>query len=446
MTKFLGSWKMFLSIAGIVGAVMIYVTIRYWLRRAHLGSYRIKETLNEVRRHIALEEWDLASSKLIPLLENKQGGKKAELFHIQILRNQNCLKKALSKVQAASKIFPEELLFRLEEGKILLELNEAKEALETLNVCTPIFRFEGDFQAYGRALLETGYPEKCLEVIAPWLERNQAGQLYALAAKAHFALHAFNEAILWGEKAVKQKYRPHSMMILLGNAYRRNGNLTSAQHLFRSLVDKDSMDIAALMGLGECLQERKEFTKALLIYQSSKAWEHQDARLLYEAGICALKSGRYAQAHSYFAIVLEKQQVHTPKLLAYFGFCLEKQEKWSEAEYHYRTLLHLFPNDPQGYLALAWMFGVGKTTALEDEEGMLFAERALALHQSKMSLEILSACLSRVGEFERAYEIHRKLSVHDKESHERVRRAQVMRQLRKQTPLNTTLITHSLVA
>jgi tetratricopeptide (TPR) repeat protein len=437
---------MFYSIAGLAGAAAIYVTIRYWLRRAHLSSYRIKETLNEVRRHIALEEWDLASSKLIPLLENKQGGKRAELYHIKILRNQNSLKEALKKVETAAKLFPEELLFRLEEGKILLELKEAPKALETLNVCTPIFRFESDFHAYGRALLESGYPEKCLDVISPWLSRKPQGRLYALAAKAHFVLHAYNEAIRWGEKAVAEHFRPHSMMILLGNAYRKNGNLTQAENLFRRLVDKDSMDIAALMGLGECLQERKAYTKALLIYQSSKAWDLQDVRLLNEAGICALKCGRFAAAHSYFSIVLQKQEAYTPKLLAYFGFCLEKQEKWVEAETHYRTLLNLFPNEPHGYLALAWMFGVGKTTTLEDEEGMLFAERGLALHQSKMALEILSACLSRVGEFSKAYEIHKRLSTHDRESEERVRRAQVMRQLRKQAPLNNSLISHSLVA
>lgn len=434
---------MFLLVVITVWATCTYLFLRAWLKSHHISSFRVRSTLSEVSRHLSLEEWDLAASKLIPLLENKKGGKRAEFYHIQILRCQKDYKTALKKVQHAQLLYPDELKVLLEKGKILLALKQPKKALETLRCCKNIFRTEGDYLAFASAYLECGFPSECLEILTPWLKEECGYECFELGAKAFFAQKNYAQAIDCAKKALAEGPQSHSLHILLGNAYLKHGNLTLASHLFQKLFEKDSLDVAALLGLGACMQERGEHAKALLLYQSGKAWDNKDPRVFYQAGICALKTQKYSYALHYFQEVFQLQK--DVRTAAYVGFCLEKLEKWQEAEQHYLRMIQQFPNKYHGYRALAWLFGVGNTKTLSDSQGMDFARISLKILPDKMAMEILSACYSRCGAFNQAMDIQRQLSLSDKEN-ECARRQQVMRQLRKEAPLHNGLIEHTLVA
>ncbi|MFN0065119.1 MAG: tetratricopeptide repeat protein [Chlamydiales bacterium] len=436
---------MFIAFVAVTLALISYLAIRQWARTLRLSSATVQNTLGEISRHISLEEWDLAASKLIPLLENKKGGKQAQLFHIQILRQEKAYTKARNLVLQAMRDYPEELLFRLEEAKILLKLGEYQEALEAFHFCSPILRTESDICAIAEAYLRCGYPTQCFDMIEPWLAHTKEGKFFALAAWAHFSLKDFGKTIAYTQQALELGYRTHKLMIQLGHAYRRYGNLAGAEQLFRSLLEKDAMDIAALLGLGACFQERGLYQKALLLYQAGPLWKKKDNRLLAEATLCALNIERYSHAEEYLQLLLEKEEP-TSKILSYYGYCLEKQKKWQEAEQSYLRLIQTFPSDPNGYRALAWMFGVGLTQTLSKEQALNFAHIALNIHADALTWEILSACEARIGNFSRAYEIQKFLSEHDQDRESRTRRQGALRRLRQQTPLTDDQIIHILVA
>lgn len=411
------------------------------MKHARLSAIAVQQTLSAISKHISLEEWDTATSKLIPLLENKKGGKKAALFEIQILRQRKAYNTAHKKVKKAAQDYPEELIFRLEEGKILLKLGKPQEALTAIKICTPILRTEPDIYAYASALLQCGYPLQCFETIEPWLAHCQEGKLFSLAAWAHFELNDFGKTIAYYHQAIELGFKSHKLLVQLGHAYRRHGNLQNAEQLFKQLLEKDSMDIAALLGLGNCLQERGLHHKALLLYQSGKLWNQKDPRILLQAGICALNTQKFAHAESYFS-----QLDPTPKTLSYLGYAQERQQRWQEAEQTYRRLIKEFPSNPNGYRALAWMFGVGITSTLSQDQAISYAHIALNICSDPLTWEILSACEARLGNFKRAYEIQTALMQTDEDRESRLRRQSALRKLRQEHPLNPTHVQHTLVA
>lgn len=376
--------------------------------------------------------------------KTKSASQKA-LSQIQVLRGTRQFEDALNQVAEAARRFPEELLFRMEEGLILLEMERPKEALEAFKVCTPIIRTESDVLALAAALNRAGHPTQAFELLEPWIYNTENGELYSLVGETYFERKQFQEAIRFYEHAFQLGHKTHHVFTQLAHAYRRLGNLAESEKIFRRLLEKNPADLIATLGLGMCMQERGHFQKALLIYQSSGAWEQKDTRLLREAGLCALRTKKYAYAEHYLLEVIQKIEPET-SILASYALALENQHKWQEAEQVYLKLIQLFPSYPHGYRALGWMFGVGLSRTLSQEQGISFAHIALKLKNDPISWEILSACEARVGNFERAYYIQMTLVKQDESREARVRRQQALRNLRKHHPLDGHHVTRSLVA
>lgn len=135
---------MFISIALLTLGFVSIISIRDWVNNRRTSSKSIQKNLKRIAQSIYLQNWEKAETELSPLLENGKGAKEAYLFEIQILRARGRLHEALHIAEMKSRLFPEELLFRFEEGQILLALKRSKEALEAFQVCAPILRGESD--------------------------------------------------------------------------------------------------------------------------------------------------------------------------------------------------------------------------------------------------------------------------------------------------------------
>ncbi len=435
---------MFFTIALIILGFVSILTIHNWLKNRFIFSSKLtQKKIKKISQSLSLQNWEKSEKELAHLLKKGRDNKEIQLLQIQLLKGKGLLNAALEKAYHAGRLFPEELGFRLEEGQILLDLNLAKEALDAFEVCAPILRTETDYFYVARALKQTGRPLECLEVLAPLLKQTNNGGLAALAGDALYDCKQFPEAILHYKHALALGLETQHVKIQLGHAFRRQGNLAEAEKIFRSLLEKDSQSVDATLGLGACLQERGYHHKALFVYQSLLSTK--DLRLLTQAGFAALRAQRYSFAEKYFCELMHLRRAD-PQTLGYYGFCLENQKKWQEAEQVYLKLLQLFPDDYQGYRALAWMFGTGLSQTISQTHGMDFAYRALKLKNDPTSWEILSACAARTGEFERAYQIQLTLSKQDSDPQTRIRRSQILRTLRKRMPLGDTHILRSEVA
>jgi tetratricopeptide (TPR) repeat protein len=437
--------SVFISIALLTLGFVAILTLRDWVATGSPSSKVVQKSLKRVAQLISLQDWEKAEKELLPFLENGKGGKEAYLLEIQILRGRGLLQEALHKTVIQSRVFPEELLFRFEEGEILLKLERAKEAVAAFQVCAPILRGEAPLFSLASALYQCSYPKECLEVLDPLLSSTQNGLIAATAGDALYELKFFPEAIARYTQAIALGCKTHHIFIQLGHACRRFGNLSKAEKIFRGLLEKDLHDIDAALGLGACLQERGLHNKALLIYQAALAKTPQEVRLLHQAASAAFRTKKYLVAENYF-LALSQQQEPDPQILSYYGLCLEHQKKWQEAEQIYLKLIQLFPADYQGYRALAWMFGAGLSQTLSQNLGMDCAHRALKLKNDPLSWEILSACAARIGQFDKAYQIQLSLAKQDKDTQTRTRRQQALRTLRKKMPLGNHLIVRTQVA
>ncbi|MCC5832745.1 MAG: tetratricopeptide repeat protein [Chlamydiales bacterium] len=436
---------MFTAIALLTLASIAYLTIRDWIHTPRLSSKTIQKNIKAASQHVMLGNWQEASELLPPILASGRGGKEALCLEIQVLRGTRRLREALEKAVEAARLYPEELLFRMEEGLTLLEMERPKEALEAFRVCAPIMRGEGDLLALAAALNRAGHPTQAFDLLEPWIGKTRNGELFALVGETFFERKRFHEAVRFYRQAIELGHKTHQVTTQLAHAYRRLGNLAESEKIFRTLLEKNPADLTATLGLGMCLQERGHFHKALLIYQSSGVWEQKDPGLLKEAGLCALRIKKYGYAEHYLCEVIQKREPEA-SLYAHYALALENQNKWQEAEQVYLQLIKLFPSYPHGFRALAWMFGVGISQTLSPEQGINFAHIALKLKNDLTSWEILSACEARVGHYERAYYIQMSLVKKDESREARIRRQQALRNLRKHHPLEGHHVTRSLVA
>lgn len=433
---------MFITIASLIFSIALFIAIREWIQRKQLSSSSHSRLFKKISQFIVLQQWDRAIKELDLLKTKRKSGKEITLFEVQVLQGTGRYHEALQQVTVAKHHYPEELLFRLEEGKILLQLEQPKEALEAFYVCAPIIRQEIDFYFLALAQFKVARTTECLELLRPFLTITQNTQMLALAGEAFYENKKFNEAIKVFTTAMQLGDHSHRNLIQLGHSFRRLGNLAEAEKIFRELLVQNCSDCEAILGLGSCLEERGNHYKAFFIYQSGPK---KNPILLQKIGSTALRIEKYKVAELAFFELLQSQGPNI-QLMTYYAFSLEAQKKWQEAEQFYLKLIHLYPSQYQGYRALAWLFGVGLSQTLSQKEGLNFAYRSLKLKNDALSWEILSACCARIGDFDKAYQIQDALSKQDSERSIRIQRQQCLRHLRKRIPLNDHLVLRSQVA
>lgn len=440
---------MFIAIVLIILGFIGLLSFRDWICNHRLSTRDVQYLLTRISKLIILEEWREAKKLLNPLVQNSLGGKESELLQIQVLRGTKEHAKALQKAVDGTLNYPEELLFRVEEGKTYLEMEQAELALHAFQIALPILRKESDLLDFAVSYLKAGFADKCWEILEPLLTANPNGKPSAaclqLAGDASLELKEYARAVNFYNNAINRGWNNRQLQTQLGTAQRHLGNYNESERIYRKILEKDSGDILATLGLGACMQERGFYQKALLIYQSGVAWSKKDPQIVLQAALCAFYAGRYGYAEKYFCEVI-KTQGPTSELLSYYGYALEQQNKWAAAEQNYLEQIHIFANDPSGYRSLAWLYGVGLTTSITSDNGLICAHRAIELMPDPISWEILSACEARIGHFEAAHEIQEYLAGFDVDKEARVRRQHVLKLLRKQLPLDTQHLSRKMVA
>lgn len=436
---------MFIAIVVLTIGLIAITALKDFLIYPYLFKHASQKQLQIISQLIALEQFEEAKLQLQPLLQKKRKCKKSALCFIRILRGTGEVEEALKKAQEAARLYPEELLFRLEEAIALLLLERTREALAAFNVCGPILRKERELYLLALTYYKLEHFEHCSRIIEPLLETSQDDELFILAGDAKVQQRQFGKAIALYIMAIDLKGHNHALTIKLADAYRRHGNLTHSETLYRQILEKEPSDVEATLGLAACMVERGLLQKAYLFFQNSKAWQKKDSQLYFQAALLAIKLKRYDEGHALLGHLLEKGTISLQTLI-YSGYCLEKQQKWSQAEAIYLRLIEYYPEHPHGYRALSWMFGVGISSQLSPKEGLLMAHYALKLLPDVLSWEVLSACEARASNFVRAYEILESLVQEESDPSARQRLQRAMRLLRKNLPLNDNLILREKVA
>ncbi len=421
------------------------IAFRQWLLKRNPNQKTIEDIHKKVSQSIALNKWEKATQTLKFLRRKKFSGVDTEILYLQILRGTKQFDKALNIVEKALSKHSNNLSLLKEKGKILLHLGKSEKALKALQSAEPIFRGVEDILDFATALFQTEKYKAAWKAIKPIMKTTNNRRLYALAGDCHFRQGKYKAAISYYKKTQKAGWNNYQVLSRMGHSLRCLGRLEEAEYYFQQILKKDPSDIFATLGLGACLESRGTYDKALAVYQTGKAWDFGDTNILRQAGICAVHAQKYDFAEIYLR-ESTKRGVKSTQALAFLGYSLEKQKRWEEAEKIYLQVVDEYPKHFAGYRALAWLYGVGLSHTLDSKRGLEFAYKALELLPDTASWEMLSACEARAGNFKKAHSIQEGLSNRPDDENTRLRRRQVMKALRKKTPLDESQVSRAMVA
>lgn len=431
---------MFSLISCFLGLILLGA----FLFKGYCSSYWFSKKKNklfkEIAYHISLEEWELAEKKILSLLSKKSYRYQVLLSYARVLKETQRIEEALLILEEGLlSRKKEEKLFYLEQAHCFVALKQYDKALPLFYKTQDIFLDVKDYVAFSKSLLMLFKPIEAMRVLNCIKERLIYFDQKLLMGDIYFVLKDYENALFWLEEALKLS-QDFSIDLnkKLGLTYRKLKLYEKSKKIFQVLIKHNPYDFETLFNLGLCEEEQKNYKKALLIYQESYLWKKNNPVLMKHGGECAFFEKNYLLAKRCFEQLLKQDKVAFQNSFIWikYAFCLESLGEWKQAEEVYVFITRKFPYCIEGYEALSWMYGVGLSTDITLQVGLFYARHFVQLKKDKISLEILSACEARAGNFKKAYEIQSLLISYDTSKEEQKRRQKVLRNLRQNLPLD----------
>ncbi|MBS0622697.1 MAG: tetratricopeptide repeat protein [Verrucomicrobia bacterium] len=416
-----------------------------WHKSRKLSAAALQRLHKRVSEHLSLHEYEAAARLVEKLRRKAPSDPTTQLLYIQQLRKSKRLDEALAVIEEALNADHTSLLVLREKGKILLTQGSNLEALSVLRKCRAVLHSEEDRLYLARAYYRCGEVESAWNAICDLVSGSENGKLLALAGDCCFSRESYEEALRFYSRASSFEQNNTQLLFRTGHCLRRLGHYREAEECFLAILQRDSRNISATLSLGACLEAQGLYTKALLVYQHGQAWELSDPRVLRQAGICAIHTERFEFGELYLKQAMELGGA-TPQLMGFLGYALERQAKWEEAQSVYLELTRRYPRHPAGYRGIAWLYGVGLSSAISADLARHMAQKSIEISSDKVSWEMLSAVEARSGNFTQAHHIQECLSQQEADEQTAMRHKRAMRELRAGRPLDETFVSHTLVA
>lgn len=417
--------------------------LRLWIGQWLPARRTLSSILQQAEKEVCNGKLDAALQTLKPIVYKRWCPENAMALYAYTLRSTQQWEEAAQFCHKILKRTPSSLLHR-ERAKALLAQGRAKQALSSFEQCAELLTREEDLFDLATALYLVGREDDAWAQLEPLLNSTRCGRVHALAGDCQYRWQHHEQAVVYYLRAQTHGWKSHRLLLRMGHALLECGHPEKAMLYFRTLIERDGADIEATLALGLCYERIGDHEQALRAYQSEKAWDQGDRRILQRAGICALHTGQIQFAEIYLREALgTKNDCLT---LAHLGHCFEQQRQWKEAEECYQQLVSRFPDHAAGYRGLAWLFGIGRIQQLDGETARAYAEQALTIVDDVRGWELLSACEARLGNFERAREIHERLAESPADVGTQQRRRNALRTLRQYRPLDERLVGQAMVA
>ncbi|SPN73953.1 Predicted O-linked N-acetylglucosamine transferase, SPINDLY family,putative PEP-CTERM system TPR-repeat lipoprotein,Tetratricopeptide repeat [Chlamydia serpentis] len=420
----------------LAASLVIALVVKGYYRFVHFRRYAT-QVMREVRLSMELKEWGLAEQQLLPILKKRFYRRQCLFEYMRILRKMQRFEESERLLAEAQKLRLSGPYFFLEIAYKAYRYGAFKESSQAFAAVPQELFEEEDAAKYASALVHLGYLDAACSLIEPWISPLSHQETFITMGHIYFTSKRYQDAIDFYNRAQALDACPIEVTYNLAQAYRITSNYTQAGKLFRKLLSSSLYKEEALLNIGLCEQKLGRPGKALLIYQSSDLWSRGDALLMKYAALAAMDQRDYTLAERCWDLALRSSTFATDyKCALGYGFSLCRLRKYKDAERVYCNIIKNFPDCLTACKALAWLCGVGYATILSSKEGLVYAKKAVQLDHSSETLELLSACEARCGNFDTAYEIQSFLSLQDTSLQEKQRRSQILRILRKKLPLD----------
>lgn len=421
------AWTLVASF-GVAVCTKLYYSVLSFRRHA-------AQVARQVRLHMQLKEWSLAEQKLLPLLK-KRSYRRQHLFdYMRILRGLDRFEEVDKLLAEAGRLRSRDERFFLEVAHKAYRYGAYKEAAQAF-ARVPKEHFEEiDAARFASSFVRLRHLDAACSIIRPW-SHIAHHEIAIVVGDIHFLSKRYSDAIEFYSKACELAPCPVEVCYNLAHSYRICHLYPEADRLFRTLLADPNYKEEALFNIGLCEQKQGHFRKALLIYQSSERWGQGDALMMKYAAIAATELQDYQLAASCWEVAFRCPTTEEDwRCGLQYGSVLFRLARYAEAETVYLRIVQRYPDCLMACKAIAWLVGVGCAEKASQAQGLHCAKRAVELKRSSATLELLSACEARVGNFDVAYEIQSYLVQQDLSVEQKRRRAQIMRNLRQKLPL-----------
>lgn len=181
------------------------------------------------------------------------------------------------------------------------------------------------------------------------------GQSYGILANCLFASGDLDGAIEAATTGAAIDTENFDLNMTAGKIFLAADDKESALIYYRRAVDIDPANSLAMRQLAQIYYDVGDKEMSLSIYETAIARETDNnlkADLYYNLGVLNMQLGDFQQAEDNFSLAYDYNPNDIDALRG-IARTFENAEKWSRAEYFYRKLIDIEPENPQHYRAMA---------------------------------------------------------------------------------------------
>jgi len=182
-----------------------------------------------------------------------------------------------------------------------------------------------------------------------------SGQSYGILANCLFAAGDLDGAIEAVTKGTVKDPNNFDITMTAGKMYTTTGDKESALIYYKRAVDIDPTNSLAMRQLAQTYYDVGDKEMSLAVYEGAIAKEtdnNSKADLYYNLGVLNMQLEDFQQAEDNFSMAYDLNPDDVDALRG-IAQTFENAEKWSRAEYFYRKLMDIEPENPQHYRAMA---------------------------------------------------------------------------------------------
>ena len=279
-----------------------------------------------------------------------------QLERVAALIGENRIEEAEQQLNAILKASPNEALalnllgtIRAKQGR----LDEA-EALFTRAISIDT-QFLGAHMNLAYLYLLKGVPDKTISVLREILrlDPNNPDVSYKLA-RLLISQGRADEGISLIETIRQSGSLPASLLIVLGDAYLKKGDMVRAEESYQLALNQQSASADALLGLAVVSQARGDTKNVVLYLSRTRELIKNSPELLYSFARVALNSDLINDAILALKRAIELK-ADEPRYYFAFGLTWLQKPDLQEAEQAFRQFLKYQPDNPQGQLYLGYV-------------------------------------------------------------------------------------------
>jgi tetratricopeptide (TPR) repeat protein len=211
-----------------------------------------------------------------------------------------------------------------------------------------------------------------------------------------------------GIKALEQAERSQplsvALLVLLGDAYLKKGNAANAEKRYQLILEEQSDNTDAVLGLAQVSQLKGDVNTALLYLARARKMVATSPDTLYRFALVAIGAGLYEEANTTLQAAVKLKPDDAAYFLALGNTWLKKPDL-VDAEQAFRLALQLQPGNPRTQMYLGY-------TLLEQKkypEAREWLEKSLSQDKSiPETFYYLGQLAQQQSEDERAMELFRK--------------------------------------